>query len=58
MQDDKILDNEYHQANVDMVAYRLERFSDEELYLMYKYLHANGEPTIEGLAEYAKTEKK
>lgn len=44
----------YHNAEVDMCARRLYRFSTGDLQAMRDYLHANGNPTIKGLAIYAK----
>jgi len=43
----------YHEADAGRAACRLVRFCSGDAQIMANYLHANGNPTIEGLAIYA-----
>ena len=41
-----------HDADVGIAACRLGRFSSGDIQILSAYLHANHNPTIEGLAEF------
>ena len=45
---------DYHEADCGRASCRLNGFVSGDVQIMANYLHANGEPTIEGLAAYAK----
>jgi len=48
-------DDMIHRGEIDMISTRLERFSTKDLVVIRNYMHANFEPSLDGLVEHIET---